>query len=152
MGNNLQRLLPKHFKVLDYCLAGLSTKAIATELNMSPLGVSNIVNSPRFQDELARRREEQNEIMDESKVTAISKVKEIFEEHAEEAARVHTDIIADDEAPLRARQDSANTILDKVYGEEQGQSRAAALVLNADQINVLNVAIKEACGTSTRTA
>ena len=62
--HQLQRLLPKHYKILDLVLAGWKQRRIADELGLSYVGVSNIVTSVVFQAELARRREEQNRRID----------------------------------------------------------------------------------------
>jgi predicted transcriptional regulator len=139
--NDLQRLLPRHFKVLELAMMGLNTKSIADELGMTPQGVSNITNSPKFQNELALRRDEQNHEIDKTKVTALSKVKTIFESSAEDAANVHVNALTDED--VRVRQTSATAILNRIYGEDKGNSGTGGQVLSAETINVLNISIKE---------
>lgn len=139
--NDLQRLLPRHFKVLDLALLGLGAKEIAEELEMTPQGVSNILNSPKFQNEIALRRKQQNADIDKTKVTALSRVKEIFEENAEKAANVHVDALEHED--IRVRQTSATAILNRIYDGEKGTGGNTGLSISADSIQILQIAIKE---------
>ena len=138
-----KRLLPRHFKIVDLYLAGLNIKQISQELGMSSAGVSNIVNSPKVQDEVARRREGQNKDLSQMNVSTIENAKHLLNEKAIQAAQVHVDILEDETASHSQKQSSANAILDRCFNDGKDNNQVAT-VLTADTINVLNVSIKEA--------
>src|SRR4051812_3472524 len=55
--NDIQRLLPRHYGLLRLVLAGTSSHSqMAEMLGYTPEGLRNVIKSPLFQDELARRR------------------------------------------------------------------------------------------------
>ena len=57
MAYQLKKLNPRHLAIMDKVLEGKKQKDIASEMGMSPYGISTIVRSPIFQNELSRRRE-----------------------------------------------------------------------------------------------
>jgi hypothetical protein len=65
MSYQIKRLLPRHEKIMDLLMVGLSQKEVARRLMLSLRCVSYVVNSRVFQDALAERRwmmeQEQNE-------------------------------------------------------------------------------------------
>lgn len=67
--HQLQKLNPRHFKILDLVLDGYKAKEIADALDMSLPGVGVILNSPSFQHELALRRNVINERKNEELAT-----------------------------------------------------------------------------------
>lgn len=145
MGNSINRLLPRHFKILDLALQGLSRTQIASEMEMSPVGVGLILNSPKFQDELARRRTEIDKKSDEGLATNLANAKEILSNAAEDAAQVHVDLLNSEDD--RVKQFSANQVLDRVglaRAEKGGGGDFNVAVINAESLQVLQVALKEA--------
>lgn len=68
MSYNLKTLNPRHFKIIELCLRGLTNKQIASELLMTPNAVSIITSSPNFQREFAI----QKTILDEKKIDSIA--------------------------------------------------------------------------------
>jgi predicted transcriptional regulator len=56
MSYQIKRLLPRHEKIMDLLMEGLSQKEVAQRLMLSPRCVSYVVNSRVFQDALAERR------------------------------------------------------------------------------------------------
>ena len=145
MGNSINRLLPRHFKILDLALQGLSRTQIADEMEMSPVGIGLILNSPKFQDELARRRTEIDKKSDEGLATNLANAKEILSNAAEDAAQVHVDLLNSEDD--RVKQFSANQVLDRVglaRAEKGGGGDFNVAVINAESLQVLQVALKEA--------
>jgi DNA-binding transcriptional regulator GbsR (MarR family) len=141
--NDLQRLLPRHHKIIELSLLGMTIREIADEVGMSPLGVSNVINSPRFQEELATRRVSHNEAVDNSKVSALSKIKSLIDENAEKAMQVHLDCL--EEEDVRVRQSSASTILNKLFeGNKQEVGSQSSISISGETIQILNVTIQEA--------
>lgn len=53
---NIIKLNARHYKILDYCVAGLTVHQIAEKLTVSTRLIELVVNSPSFQHELAIRR------------------------------------------------------------------------------------------------
>jgi len=145
VGNSINRLLPRHFKILDLALQGLSRTQIAERMEMSPVGVGLILNSPKFQDELARRRTEIDKKSDEGLATNLANAKEILSNAAEDAAQVHVDLLNSEDD--RVKQFSANQVLDRVglaRAEKGGGGDFNVAVINAESLQVLQVALKEA--------
>ena len=140
--HELQRLLPRHFQILELCLQGYSTKDIAQAVSLTPQAISLITNSPLFQDALARRRSERQAIGDEEAVQAEVEALDLLRKHSKDAAQVQVDLL---EAPDgRVALVSANSILDRVLGKAppEAQSSAPVMVL-AENIQILQVALKE---------
>ncbi len=143
MGNKINRLLPRHFKIRDLALQGLSRNEIALEMGMSPVGIGLIINSPKFQDELARRRDQIEKKSDEGLATSLSQAKNVLADAAEDAAQVHVDLLVSSDE--RVKQNSANQILDRVgiAKAERGGSGDINVQINAEQVNILEVALQE---------
>ena len=137
--NELQRLLPRHYKILRLCIEGLTRKEIALGLSMSPEGVGLIINSPLFQDELAKHREvsmkDAREISNVQDVEAIN----ILQEAASDAARKHVDLLNSDND--RTAQMSANSILDRVMASDK--NGVAGIKIDQNVINLLQITINE---------
>ncbi len=111
MGHQIKRLKPKHLRILELLLIGKSQKEIALELSLSEYGISLIVNSPVFQNELARRRAEQNEKADLAETTRRLTAREILDKSANEAANVQIRLLGSANEAIKQR--SAMDILDR---------------------------------------
>ena len=143
----IQRLLPRHYRILDLVLSGQYTvKAIAQQMDMSPQAVSLIINSPVFQHQLARRRREIEKQRDESLSIALAEAQEELKRAAPQAARVHAELLEDEDP--RVRQSSANAILDRVgLGKQQiQQGQVSITVLDENALRLLGEALKESRG------
>ena len=137
--NELQRLLPRHYEILRLCLLGLTRKDISLAVKMSPEGVGLVINSPLFQDELSKRRQNQFQedlnVRGEGDVEAIN----ILQEAASSAARKHVSLLSSDNE--RVAQISANSILDRVLGSK-GEIEGV-VKLDKATINLLQITINE---------
>lgn len=136
----LQRLLPRHHKILEMCIDGFGAKEIAEVVGMTPQAISLITNAPLFQDALAKRREVVVKKIDQIRVSTVQTARERLESAAEDAANVH--ITALDDEDVRVQQASATAILNKVF-DKADLKASGNVVLSADTINVLAVAIEE---------
>ncbi len=140
--NELQRLLPRHYKILSLCVEGFTRKDIALSLGMSPEGVGLIINSPLFQDELVKQRASS---MQDART--LSTVKDqtalnILQEAAVDAANKHVTLL--DSENDRTAQMSANSILDRVMaGDKQNVS---GMKLDVNIVNLLQITINELRG------
>lgn len=140
MPGNLKRLLPRHYMILELYLNGMATKAIADAVKVSTAMVNLTVNSPIFQDSLARRRREREHKADKVAVDHISAAHKAIEEAANDAVTVHTKLMnsGDERVALM----SAKNILDKAF-EGKSHGGGAKVVIEAGTVNLLNVALEE---------
>ena len=152
--NDLQRLLPRHFKIIELALDGNDRQTIAQVLEISPQTVSNVLNTPLVQDELSKRRANVTKKVDEGRVAVAMEARRVIEDSAVQAALVHKEIvtktIVDDSGsevpfyPAPVRQSSAEAILDRIF-ERNGQQKGVT-VIEIDSLNLLNVALSESEG------
>ena len=112
MSSQLQRLLPRHQRVIDLCLEGLSGVEMAKRMGMTPVGISFIVNSPIFQTELSRRRDNMSKSHDHAVGVEVIKAKRVLEGAAVEAAEKHVGLLGCDDDAIAQR--SASEILNRV--------------------------------------
>jgi len=141
--HEIQRMLPRHYKILDLVLAGHGTAEIAQAVDMSPQAISLITNSSIFQHEVSQRRQSITKSVDEQLALAPVRAKALLDRNAEKAAQVHIDLLDEDKCPdPRVRQASANAILDRVFGDSKNQ-KSQVVMLDVGSINILNIALKE---------
>ena len=137
--NEIQRMLPHHQKILDLTLAGYRLKDIAQAVDMTTAGVSLILNSPIFQDELARRRAVRNEHTDTQASLQLTKARDLLEENVVKAAQVHVDLLTCDDP--KVRQTSADRILERVMGKSEDHQ--TVVVLQKIDVENLQIALSE---------
>ena len=118
----------------------MSNVEIAENMDMSPVGVGLIINSPMFQDEITRRREKLNKQTDEIAAHGAADAKNHLDENALEAARTLTTLNTEG-SDDRVRLQSATAILDRVL--DKGSTKGVTLVINAEQIENLQLALIE---------
>jgi len=139
-----KRLLPRHYKILELFLTGLSIKDVARKVNMTPMGISYIYNSPVFQDALKRRQKGLNEKVDDGHVASIMHARSVLDEASLDASKLHASVVRDDDLPIRERQVSATAILDRVgLGRSERTEKPTVVMISTDQMNVLQVALSE---------
>jgi len=137
----IQRLLPAHFKILDYVLAGYGPAQIAKLVDRTKERIGYIIMSPIFQSELARRRSKLEKMQDEREVLHIDSARKHLEEHALEAAEAQTSMLSEEDPNLRLK--SSKEILDRVFGKsDDGANVTNVTVLNAQQIDNLRVTLE----------
>ena len=136
----LQSLNPRHFKIIDLCLAGLSQKAIATELDMSPGSISIITKSPQFQHELALRRASLNNKIDNTIAASVTDASDVLKRHSVFAAQKLVQLVSSEDESI-ARM-SASDILDRAGCPKVTKSSqsnvSTVVVLNAEDVQRLS--------------
>lgn len=140
----LQRLLPRHLKIMDLHLEGLSYQDIATRVSLKKRQVANIVNSPVFQQALAIRRSKIEDNVDEHLIKTQESVLDIIKENTFAAVDKLVDLMSSDNDSV-ARQ-SANDILDRggfPKVQRQEQDTTTTLILEDDQAKILAQTLKE---------
>lgn len=141
--HELKRLSDRHKAIIELCLQGHPRSDIARLSGLTPQAITIITNSPKFQDELARRRDRVESKIDEVHALSTSEAKEILQQSSVEAARTHVELLSSQDE--RVKQKSASEILDRVgLGRETSDRGGSQVVLDADTINVLQIALKEA--------
>jgi hypothetical protein len=144
VSNEIQRMMPRHFRILELCLEGLPIKAVAEEVGMTPQGVSLIVKSPLFQEELQRRRGERDGGNDSLAALSIDRARRLMEEKAFDAANTHVKLLESNDE--RVAQKSASAILDRVFGKHD--DRGVSVVIEAESVQLLQLALMESKGHS----
>lgn len=108
---SLEKLNPRHFKILDLCVLGWTISDIAKHLGMANSTISTITNSPSFQHEFAIRREKYEEQFDSKSVDNINDVTDALKAGALSAANKLVSSLNSSDAALGLR--SATEILDR---------------------------------------
>jgi len=117
MSFSLQKLNPRHYKILDLAISGLSPIEISKHLSMTPTQINNILRSPSFQHQFAIRRQTRENIQD---TTETDTVKDFLRENAQKAASKLVSSIDSIDEKIAIK--SASEILDRSgYPKEQQQ-------------------------------
>ena len=109
--SRLQRLQGRHHRMIDLKLEGVSHVDIASELGCTPQSVSLCVNAPIFQKEMARRREEYREGLDDEMVERVGDASQIIRKATILAAETQVSLLGSDNEIVQQR--SAMDILDR---------------------------------------
>lgn len=141
--HTIQRLLPRHYAIVDLAAAGHKYTTIGEMIGMNPQSVSLILRSPLVQAELSRRRgaSQDAKILGMDNDAMLGKARSILEKAAEKAAKTVEHCLDDDDGSLRLR--AANSILDRVFGKADEKSSRQVLNITSDQTNLLVLAIQE---------
>lgn len=140
----VQRLLPRHHRIIDLHLQGLSAKDIAQETGLKKRQVLNIINSPVFQSQLSLRRSKIEDQVEETILKAQDDVLETLKKNTLSAVNRLVEISGSDNEAV-ARQ-AANDILDRGgYPKTSRQENdvSQTLILEDKQAQVIAEALKE---------
>ena len=130
-GYEIQRMLPRHFKILQLRLAGLTNKAIAEMVDCSPEMVGIVIRSPLFQAEYQRQLKNQNNNEIEEEVQSFAgKTRSILEQASEKAANTQIDCLDSEDDSVRLR--ASGSILDRVLGKAEGSEASGGPQVNIE--------------------
>lgn len=137
---SIQNLTPRHYRILDCAIAGLSTNETAKAVGMSPHTVSIILHSPSFQHQFAVRRSQIETTQADHQATEIDDVKKVLREAALSAAEKLISGISSENAGIALK--SATEILDRSgYPKEQKVSNntqaATQVIINTADLKNL---------------
>lgn len=141
----IERLLPRHHRIIELALTGMSYQDIAVALGISVSTVRNVMRSPLVQDELARKRVAVNDpevartVMDRD--AAQSQALTILGAAAAKAAEVQVSLLEDENPLIRLK--ASTTVLDRLFGGKDGRDKPTVINVSAEHINLLTVALKE---------
>ena len=142
--NQVQRLLSRHMKILELSLAGHSEKEIAQVLEMHPRSIKFVTTSPLFQDQLARRRREVEQVDTEEIQTKIMRAREKDASNAINAADVQGNLLDSQNEDIQYK--TSKSILDRVFRDTSiplSSRRDQPITINAESMQVLALAINE---------
>lgn len=143
VAGQIQRIIPRHFQIIDLAVAGHDNKAIALTTGTSISQVNLVLRSPIAQAEIARRRKESTEAttlgLDASAVRG--KALSILEQASCAAATtLENELLAEKPAD---RLKAANSILDRAIGGGRDERRGSIINITSEQIALINLSIKE---------
>lgn len=143
--HEIQRLLPRHYTIVELTLSGYGPKEIAQALGMTPQAVTIITKSPNFQAELSRRRQDQEKQSNEVHALGVIQSRKMLEEASVMAAQTHISLMDPEYCPdPKIRQTSASKILDLVLDDQRGPKNV--IVMQPGSLLLLQQALKEATG------
>lgn len=142
MANIIQQLNPRHYKILEFVLTGLTNKQIAERLDVSPQMISIVINSPSFQHEVALRREKLDAMKNQRIVESDMEVVDAIKEGTRAAVKTLISSInsTDENIAIRASVE----ILDRGGFPKVSkiESKNLTVVMDADMLKVLQETIK----------
>ena len=142
MGNQLKRLMGRHYMMIELFLQELSHKEIAERLNCTSQCVSLVFNSAIVQQQLARRRADMEKSSNQANSVTLMDARHNLEQASVDAANVHIDLLRSGDESVQQR--SANAILDRVgIGTQTQADKGQAIVIEADTVNLLSIAAGE---------
>ncbi len=141
--HGIQRILPRHFAIIDLAVAGHDNKAIAETLGCSTSQVGLILRSPVAQMEIARRRKSstETEILGLDRSAVMGKARSILEQATESAATTLENELLNDKPEVRLK--AANSILDRAFGNGADSRRGVVMNISSENIALINLALKE---------
>ena len=140
----IEKLTPRHYKILDYCIAGYTQQQISSALGMQHRQVGVIINSPSFQHQFALRRKQTELIQDTNNASAIDEVKQSLQLSAKAAADKLISGISSFDEKIALK--SATEILDRTgYPKEQkvsGDDSKLQITINSVDFKALKEALQ----------
>lgn len=140
--NEIKRILPRHFRIVELTLEGVDQKDIGKQLGISQSSVRMVQNSPVFQGELARRREEREKVADRGHAEDLTRAREKLNSLAEKAVGVHEELMEENQAP-QLRQKSADSILKHAFAGEEARPANTHVTLKIESVENLQLALSE---------
>ena len=139
----VRRLLPRHFRILEMVMAGHTNKVISETLEMHRDTVTAVTRSPIFQAELVRMRKDDpvTDMLEMDRNAVIGKARSILEQAVEPAANKMVELLETEDPALQFR--ASGNILDRVFGKADEKQNAPVISLQAEQVQLLVLAMKE---------
>lgn len=142
----LQKLSEQHHAMVDAVLVGMDAGQIAAGTGRSIVGVRNILASPLFGQELARRREEQRRRQDETSINIKVKALGVLENSAVKAAEKQVALL--DSVDERVVQTAVTNIFDRLWPKDNsknagGDNVGVKVVLGPEAIINLQQVLRE---------
>lgn len=141
----IQRILPRHFQMIDLHLAGLQNTQIAEIVGCTRETVGIILRSPLVVAEVQRRLKERNlSSKDQDVDSLVKQTKAILEQSATRAAKRTTELIESDDDSISLR--ASSSILDRILGTAKDRlptGPAVSVTINATDAKLILTALTE---------
>ena len=134
------RLMPRHHLIIDLALTGMTNVEIARAAGVTAVTVAAVVNCPLGQSEIARRRSAIESQANQGLANQTVLAKKVLDDSALAAASTMRTLLDSPDESIKFR--SAKDILDRAAG--MGQSGSTVVVVNADRLQNLVIAMQEA--------
>lgn len=139
----LKKLMPRHLKVIDFILEGLTLGVIAQKVGLSVVQLKNIRNSPTFQYELSLRQSNFNSLHDQTLVTKqLESAEDIIQKNQVIAAQTLQDILASADSDNTTKIKVAESFLDRgghpKVQKQDSISRNIIIALDAGKLELIN--------------
>lgn len=142
----IQRMLPRHFKMMELTLAGMTQVAIAEMLGCTRQSVGIVQRSPIFRKELQTRQKDMNtEAVKDVVVKFAEQAQKTLENNADRAAMTQVDLLDAEDDSVRLR--ASSSILDRALGKPEGQQSSSGpsikVEIHANVAQLLMTALTE---------
>lgn len=138
----IQRILPRHYRIIELAAANHDAKVIAEALEMPIRSVKMLLKDPLVQSEIARKKsmDDTVEVMGMDRNAAMGKARSILEQASIAAADKHVELMSDPDSSIQLR--SAQSILKNVFGDNKTGTQQV-FNITAENVSLLNLALKE---------
>lgn len=144
MSFDVVKLTPRHYKILDYCVAGLTAPLIAQKLDMTSNRVGIIMASPSFQHQLSLRRSCEEETQAEHNASIIDETRKLLQDNTKAAAQKLIDGMSSGDERIQVK--SASEVLDRGgYPKEQkiaGMENRTQIIINSSDLSNITESLK----------
>lgn len=142
----IQRLLPRHFAMMEMLLAGHTNQTVADTLGISTQCVYVVTRSPVFQAEYQRRLEimttESAVALTLDREATMSKARAMLESASTVAATKQVQLLESEDESIVLR--ASGSILDRVFGKQDSVASPVVTVqISAPDAQLINLALKE---------
>jgi hypothetical protein len=142
--DSIERIRVRHLRIMDLALEGRNNIEIANELDMDPGTIGAIINSPLFQNELAKRRQVSKRTQEHAELHAVTRAKQMIEDASTIAAGKMIELVDNEDSSVAFR--ATKDILDRVLGTQDDQRRNQPVVINAEKLVLLQQVMREERG------
>ena len=141
--HEIERLLPRHYKILELALAGNGPKEIAQALEMSREAIGLIMRAPIFQEAFAKSRSKVESAQVETQAVDAQRARTVLENASVRAAEVQASLLESKKETVQLA--ASEAVLDRVLGKS-APTVQGSLVINTETVQLLQVAIAESFG------
>ena len=135
--HEIQRMLPRHFKIMEMKLAGYTNVDISKTVGLGENAVSYITRSPLFVTEYNRQLKEQTDNgIAEDRAAFAGKARSILDSATTKAANRLVDLIDSDDESVGLR--ASGSILDRALGKVDNESKGGpSLIVQINSVDAL---------------
>jgi hypothetical protein len=138
----LNQLKHTHLAMVEMCVQGASPRDVADATGYNIVTVRQLIRAPLFQNELAKRRGQQQRVVDKVSAEKLTRAKQVLVDNVEKAAGVQVGLL--NSVDERVQQTAVTNIFDRVFGRSGEKQQASIQVtLGAGALLTLQTALAE---------